>query len=312
MKDPAANRSSDAPALTIERVASTDVSKLRQLLPQWLSVHAEREHVPATIQRVQCAMERYGDGELRTALQRYRDLAAEFRYYPADPVARAIGQEFVRDMAVDPKLTGIEHLRAALEAGPCLLLCNHLSYADSQFTDFLFATHDADDLARRLVFVAGPKVYESPTRRMAALGLNTLPTLQSTRLGRGSLSAREVARIALGTVEQASQLMREGHAIVLYGEGTRSRTGRLCSFLRASSRYAGAATRVVPMALMGSDRSFPVHEQAMRPAHVELSIGDWVAVEAGDRQAAIEEGWRRIAALLPEGYQPEAGTPPLQ
>jgi len=300
------------PALTVDEVASTSIPDLRVLLPGWLSVHAVPEHAAATIERVRRAMDRHSDDELRTALDRYRDLATEFRYYPADEVARSIGKDFVRDMALESTLTGVERLRAALKAGPCLLLCNHLSYADSQFTDLLLASNGADDLARRLVFVAGPKVYESPTRRMAALGLNTLPTLQSTRLGRGSLSPREVAKIALGTVKQAGDLMRDGQAIVLYAEGTRSRTGRMCSFLRAANRYAGAAeASIVPMALAGSNRSFPIHEQAMRPAHVSLSIGEAVEVEASDRQAAVEEAWHRIAALLPDDYKPEPDTPPL-
>ncbi len=299
-------------ALTVEMVVSTSIPDLRVLLPGWLSVHAVPEHVPATIERVRGAMDRHTDEELGIALDRYRDLAKEFRYYPADPVARSIGKDFVRDMAIEPGLEGVERLRAALDAGPCLLLCNHLSYADSQFTDLLLATHGAEDLAHRLVFVAGPKVYQSPTRRMAALGLNTLPTLQSTRLGRGDLSPREVAKIALGTVKQAGDLMREGQAIVLYAEGTRSRTGRLCPFLRAASRYAGAAdARIVPMALEGSNRSFPVHEQAMRPAHVALHIGEAVLPDGGDRQAAVEEAWRRIADLLPDDYKPEPDTPPL-
>ncbi len=301
---------SESTAFTIEQVIATPVPQLRVELPGWLAAHALPAHADDAAARVRAAMDGHSDSEIATAVAHYAEVAAEYHLYPADPVARDISLAFVRGMALEPSATGIDNLRTALAAGPCLLVCNHLSYSDSQFTDLLLSGAGAEDLSRRLVYVAGPKVYQNPARRMAAVGLSTLPTVQSSRLGSAQLSAREIARIALGTVAQAGELMQQGSAVMLYAEGSRSRTGRLGSFLRAGARYANAAQRIVPLALSGTNRSFPVGRPTMEPAPIRLAIAP--AVEVGsDRQAALAEAWHAIAGLLPTDYRPEPDQPPL-
>lgn len=306
------NNRQQAHDLTIDEVTTTPIDQLRIRLPEWLAAYAYPDFTDAATARTVAVLNAHSDDDILTAIAHYREVASEYHYYPADPVARAISRAFVRGMALDPHVEGIDNLRAALAAGPCLLLCNHLSYSDSQFTDLLLSECGADDLARGLVYVAGPKVYENAMRRMAATGLNTLPTAQSSRLGRDGLSPREIARIALRTVTQAAELMSAGRSILLYAEGSRSRSGRLGSFVRAAARYARVAnTRVVPVALAGTNHSFPVHDTAMKPAPVRLTIGPAIEVDPGDRQAAIASAWQHIARLLPDAYRPDPATPPL-
>ncbi len=304
--------SSRASALTIDEVTATPIDELRRHLPAWLAAYAYPEFADAVASRTIAVLNAHSDDDILATIAHYSEVAREYHYYPADPIAREISQAFVRGMAIEPRVEGIDNLRAGLAAGPCLLLCNHLSYSDSQFTDLLLSECGADDLAQKLVYVAGPKVYENAMRRMAATGLNTLPTAQSSRLGRDGLSPREVARIALRTVAQAAELMGEGHSILLYAEGSRSRSGRLGSFVRAAARYARVAgARVIPVALAGSNHAFPVHDTAMKPARVRLTIGRAIGVDPSDRQAAIAAGWQQIAKLLPDAYRPDRATPAL-
>jgi 1-acyl-sn-glycerol-3-phosphate acyltransferase len=298
--------------LTIDEVTTTPIDELRIRLPAWLAAYAYADFADATAARTVAVLDAHSDDDVLTAIAHYRDVAREYHYYPADAVAREISQAFVRGMAIEPRVEGIDNLRAGLAAGPCLLLCNHLSYSDSQFTDLLLSECGADDLARALVYVAGPKVYDNAMRRMAATGLNTLPTAQSSRLGREGLSPREIAMIALRTVAQAAELMAAGQSILLYAEGSRSRSGHLGSFVRAAARYARIDNcRVIPVALAGTNHAFPVHDTAMKPARVSLTVGHAIEVDPGDRQAAITAAWQQIAALLPEAYRPAQDTPPL-
>ena len=214
----------------------------------------------------------------------------------------------VRDAQVD----GVDHLRAALRQGPCLLLANHLSYVDTQLSDVLLAAHGAADLADLLVVNAGPKVYDEAFRRLAATSLSTLKTAQSSQLGSNAaaLSPREVGRIAIETIAAARALMGEGRPVVLYAEGSRSRTGRLGSFLRPVSKYLrDPAVTVVPMAQWGSELVFPIDGDQLHPAAVGLRFGP--AVAAGAPQERVEQAWHGINALLPPRYQAAVGTAPV-
>lgn len=297
-------------------IAALDAEALRRLIPAWVG---ERVRVPpphlAEIEASIAAELRKGrDAEVRETLLHYAQLGSEYRLYRADALARRAGRAFVDSLTTDREVSGVEHLREAMKRGPCFILSSHLSYADSQFTDAALAAMAGSELADRLVFVAGPKVYTDPFRRMAAAGLNTLQTAQSTRLSynEAELSPREVARVAIRTVRTARELAEQGDLILLYGQGSRSRDGRLGSFLKAISRYPGKRAQIVPFALSGTEAAFPVHQIYLFDAPIRLCIGPAVELEGGDPVAAVQETWRRIAELLPEAYRPAPGTPALR
>ena len=306
----------DIQSLTIENIAHTSVAGLREQTHRWLREFiidhevALRDEVEGLVAR---AMTECTDEGLATTLAGYRTMGEEFRLLPSDPVARHVGRAYLRAVPISRELHGAHRLRTALESGPCLLVSNHMSYADSQFVDLVLYLEDAADLADRVVSVAGPKVYQDPFRRMAAMSLNTLPTVQSTSLGRGVLSPREVARIALGTVRQAGELMNVGYAVMLYAEGTRSRSGRLGSFFRATSRYARTpGCQIIPSALTGPDKGFPIHQHQVWPTPITLSFGDPIPVGEDGATAALERAWHQLAELLPDDYRPLPGTPALR
>ncbi len=306
----------DVREITIEDIAATTVAGLREQTHLWLREYiidhelALRDEVERHVAR---AMEECSDEGLTRTLEVYRTLGDEFRPLMADPVARHVGRAYLRPVPTSTVLKGASRLRAALANGPCLLVSNHMSYADSQFVDAVLYINDATDLADRSVSVAGPKVYQDPFRRMAAMSLNTLPTVQSTSLGRGGLSPRQVAKIALGTVHQAAELMNDGFAVMLYAEGTRSRSGRLGPFFRATSRYARApGCQIIPTALTGPDKGFPIHQHQVWPVPITLSFGDPIPVGEDGAGAALERAWHQLAELLPEDYKPLEGTPALR
>ncbi len=300
--------------LTIEEVSTSSASGLREKAPDWLKRNVvDRDGLrERTVERVRSILDSLNDEDLEKAIKAYREVAQEYRYYPADPSVRRIARAFLEDIPRSPYLSGLEHLESALAAGPCAVISNHLSYADSQFTDFLPHAEGAGDLIERLVFVAGPKVYADPHRRMASISIQSLPTVQSARLGNAGLSAREIARIALGTVRQAHERMLRGDAVLLYPEGTRSRSGRLGSFLRATGRYlALEGASVVPIALTGADQAFPLHENELRPAQIGLTIGPAIAIDPRHPQKALEHAWAAVAEQLPPAYRPEPDTPAI-
>jgi 1-acyl-sn-glycerol-3-phosphate acyltransferase len=263
---------------------------------------------------VAAALELESETTIHAALRSYADLGQRFQLYPALPLAANAGRAFVAALISKWEISGGEHLRQASNRGPVFILSSHLSYADSQFTDAALVASLGSEFADRLVFVAGPKVYEDPFRRMAAAGLNTLKTAQSARLAHNEadLSPLQVARVAIATVKHARELAAGGQFPLLYGEGSRSRDGRLSSFLRGIARYPQPGALLIPFALSGTERAFPVHQPYLFDSPIRLRIGPAVEVIGKNALPALEEAWHRIAAMSPPEYQPAPDTPPLR
>lgn len=310
--------------LSIADISACSVEELRSGVPAWLRDHVApgqgenaqryRQAADQVEARTRAAMEEGSDQALLQTSRAYSEAGADYGYYPADPMARQVGRVFMDSVVEESQVTGLEGLRKARARGPCVVVCNHLSYVDTQTTDVLLQRHGAIDIADALLAVAGPKVYTHSFRRMAAIGLNILKTAQSSRLDHNAaaLSLREVRRVAMETIRDAYDLIYKGHTVVLYAEGGRSRTGRLGPFLKAVSRYLKIpALSVVPMAVIGTRELFPIHQDRLWPGPARLCIGEPISADGKPRNAVLEESWQRLAALLPPEAQPEPGTPAL-
>jgi 1-acyl-sn-glycerol-3-phosphate acyltransferase len=127
----------------------------------------------------------------------------------------------------------------------------------------------------------------------------------------GALGPRELAAVAFETLEDCKRLMDEDWIILLYPEGTRSRTGRMQPFLRAAGRYLQIeGLRVLPMVQTGSDRVCPIGDPQMYPHAPRLAFGEpFLAGDFPGKHAALAEAHRRMATLLPEDDRPDVGAP---
>lgn len=302
--------------MDISAIASLPPAALRAHLPAFLRTYIDTDS--AMIPRFDAAvgelLSRVDDDALADLLRAFAEVGEGWQPWPAHPLARSLSRRYMGLVVEGSRLEGAEHLPPP-EAGPQVWVCNHLSYVDTQVTDTLLAGAGRADVADRLLVVAGPKVYTEPYRRLASLSLNTLKTPQSTQLAHNSagMSAREVAALALASVRQAAAWRNTRGPVLLYGEGSRSRTGHMGPFLRGASRYLRGAAWVVPVAVIDTDQLFPMSER-MRPRPVAFRIGPPVeaaAVREG-RDALLVEAWRRVTALLPPQHTPLEDTEPIR
>ena len=301
--------------ISLDQVAQLSPDMARVLIPQWLDsfVEAPVAAKARMVDEVGSLLSEATVEEVAGALHHLVEIGSEYTLYQANPLARAVSRAYMTALMEGSTLEGLEHLRSAMEAGPCLLLSNHLAYCDTQIKDLLLHWAGAGDISEAIVAVAGPKVYGTVFRRMASSGLSTIKTAQSTAVSHNeaALSPREVGRIAIETVRRAGGLMLSGHPVLIYAEGSRSRDGRLQPFLRAVRKYASfPGLRVVPMAVSGSNLMMPLHQTQMFARPVCLRIGSAVEVDPMDRVGAVEETWARIGRLLPDENQPLADTLP--
>ncbi len=301
---------------SIEQIAALPVSTLRAVLPAWVASHAALppDALAALQAALQARLDATSDDELATLLATFATAGEQYRLYPAVPFARGMTRTYMSALTPTWRVEGLDRLDAwASRGGRRMVVCNHLSYTDTQLTDSILCLEGRHAVADRLVAIAGPKVYTDAWRRLAAISLNTRKVAQSSAVAteQGALGPRELAQIAFDTLEDCTRLMDEGWIVLLYPEGTRSRTGRLQPFLRAAGRYLQIpGLQVIPMAQTGSERVFPIDAPKMYQDHVRIAFGEpFASADHPGKHGALAEAHRRVAALLPPEYRPASDAP---
>jgi 1-acyl-sn-glycerol-3-phosphate acyltransferase len=277
---------------------------------------------------VRIALEReiasVGAGEL-LALEKHLTVDDGWAYYPPDPLARRIHHLLAdRFLAAGSRVVGLDHLATVADA-PVVIVSNHLSYADANVVEILLRRAGARALADRLTALAGPKIFSSRERRFSSLCFGTIKVPQSADVSseEAVLQARDVARAARRAIEVAHDRLEAGDALILFGEGTRSRSGGLQRMLPAVARYLERpGTWVLPVGLTGPDALFPVGG-ALTAATVTMTVGRPRRTEVltqsagGNRRILTDALGLAIADLLPAEYRgvysdtssfPEAAT----
>lgn len=286
---------------------------LRTFLPAFLADFiTDAEASLANRERVSALVQGWSDATCREVVARLGAQEAGKGVLEAHPACRELQRVWSRDVVTAPSLTGVEHLAAAVARGPTVVLGNHMSYFDTSATDVALAWAGHADLADRLVAAAGPKVYQEPFRRIAAACLHTLPVPQSTSLSHTEkMPVRELARQARASLDGAIAAAAEGRVLLLYPEGSRTRTGRLGSFLKGVHRYLALADEVsvVPCAIVGTEAIMPLDAHRLTPGPVSLAFGPAMVVGPdGPTRAVLEASFHGVARLLPEGFRPAPET----
>jgi 1-acyl-sn-glycerol-3-phosphate acyltransferase len=252
-----------------------------------------------------------GPDALRSLNRRLAVTGNDWDFFAHDPLTRSI-HHLLADRVLEPqsRLHGVEHIAAA-GGGPIVIFSNHLSYSDANLLEVLLyrATQPMSD---RLTVIAGPKVYSSLKRRFSSLCFGTIKTPQSSGLSSEDaiMNPREVARAARKSIEAAHERLQMGDALLVFAEGTRSRSNGMQQLLTGVTRYLELPdTRILPVGLVGSEALFPIGDETVHSVQVVGRVGapmlasELEAQSGGDRRLMVDAVGKAIAGLLPQEYR---------
>lgn len=124
------------------------------------------------------------------------------------------------------------------------------------------------------------------------------------------MNRRDVARAARRSIEMAHERLGNGDALLVFAEGSRSRTRGMQPMLPAVARYFEApGTLVLPIGIVGTDTLFPIGDEIVHSVAIVARVGPPIRASrlleavGGDRRQAMTVVGRAIAALLPVEYR---------
>ncbi|HEY5880400.1 MAG TPA: lysophospholipid acyltransferase family protein [Nakamurella sp.] len=190
-------------------------------------------------------------------------------------------------------VTGAEYIPAE---GGAILAGNHISVADSFFTP-LYIKRRVTYLAKSEYFTE--KGVKGAVKKAFFSGMGQVPV---------DRSGANAARAALDT---GIRLLKEGHILGIYPEGTRSPDAKLYKGKTGVARMAlEAKVPVIPVVVIGTEKVNPIGSKIWRPGRIKMVIGrplDFSRYEgmAGDRfveRSMTDEIMYRLMELSGQQY----------
>jgi len=296
--------------MTVDRSAlqTLPAAAFKELLPLFLAGRVDSTD-PA---HIQTHVDHWTPSQCEQLLSALQTLGDEHRVYSANPLCQSLARGWMPNV-LSTTVTGVEHVHAARAAGRTLIVTNHASYLDAVATDVALVLAEQAEVADKIVYLAGPKVYQELFRLVAAASIHSLPVPQSKQVSQGQdIPVRELARRAMTSLEAGQRALERGQILLFYPEGSRTRTGRLGSFLKATRRYIQAADFVVPASIVGTDEVMPLSTGQLSPGAVRLCFGPPIEVRAADNaREVLISAHSAISDLLPDARKPLPDTPPL-
>ena len=210
-------------------------------------------------------------------------------------IARMKVNSYIKKYA-NLKIDGLDNIDNIKK--PRIFVCNHLSNSDG-----LILSKILKDKSNPY-FVAGAKLSDDP---ITNLGTRIVKNIQ---IKPSSADKEAITKIV--------RALKDGEDIVIFPEGTRSRTGAMIEGKKGILLFARMAkAEIIPIGMSGTDKLLPISEDGNMGsenwyhADVTINIGDKIVFppkEKDEDRHVYEDRcmdilMRSIAKLLPESYR---------
>ncbi len=176
---------------------------------------------------------------------------------------------------------GLEHV----PSGPCIFVGNHLSFLD------VWALVPA--LPETIMFVAKAPLFRVPILGSAIHLSSFIPVDRRDRVR------------AIASVNRAVERLRSGRTLVIFAEGTRSRTGQLAPFRKGAFILAvRAQVPIVPFAVSGTGKLMPADSWRIRPGRVRVRFLRPIPTQ-GCSEEDVPRLLRRTREAIADNLEPD-------
>lgn len=211
------------------------------------------------------------------------------------PVATGVVKGLIKKHA-NLKIEGLEEIKDI--KGPIIFIGNHLSNADGLITHYVLG-ESFDPY-----FIAGEKL-EGDT--MTNIGMRLIKNIK--------IKPNSADKEALKNIISKA---KAGENIVIYPEGTRSRTGKMIEAKKGITLIARMTrATVIPFSLMGTENLMPINKdgnmgaEKFCDADVRVKFGKPIEIPKREKdedktlyeEKVLETYMKSIAKLLPEEYR---------
>ena len=124
------------------------------------------------------------------------------------------------------------------------------------------------------------------------------------------MTTRDVARAARRAIQISQERLSLGEALLIFAEGTRSRSAQMQQLLSGTARYLELpGTWVTPIGITGTERLFPIDGCILNPVPITMTIGPSFPASdlherfGADRRLKMDDVGYAVAKLLPPEYR---------
>jgi 1-acyl-sn-glycerol-3-phosphate acyltransferase len=196
---------------------------------------------------------------------------------------------------VDLDIKGEENLLSIKK--PVIFICNHLSNSDGLILNKILKNHD-------VTYVAGIKLTENATTNIG------VKLLKTTVVKPNSADKEGLTKVI--------NIVKGGNNILIFPEGTRSRTGSMIQAKKGLLLIAKITkATIVPIGIWGTEKFMPVNSsgnmaaESFHHAQVGVRVGKQLELpkkEEGEDKHTYDERslttlMKAIAELIPEEYR---------
>lgn len=187
----------------------------------------------------------------------------------------------IEKMDIDYKVINPENLP---KQGPVVFIANHQSYADILSFAYNIKNHQVS-------FIAKDNLAKIPVFGKWILRI------------RGIFIQRGDARASLRTINEGVDYLKQGFSLVIFPEGTRSRSSQMGEFKAGSFKLATKAkVPVVPITLDGGYRTYEERGAVTKGCHIDFMVHPPIETKDMSR-AELAELPQRVETIIRNGLE---------